>query len=152
MKVKIEEIPGRVYSKLACVKRVKEMTGLGLRDAKHLVDGCSEINNIVEFDVSHSRGDIEQMKGEFRTWGYKLSGGRGEALDNLLGDVYMYVVELLHRDITYKIEEGSVERKHDNYVFTIEIGIKVDREVEHSVNGKVITMPFDAVCLEENSL
>ena len=151
MKVRLEEAPGGAHSKLACVKRVKELTGKGLKEAKEVVDRCSDGEH-VEFDVKFNRGDIERMKTEFDIWGYRLSGGRSEAIEDLLGDMYKYVIEYLHRDVTYKIEEGSVDIRDGRYEFTIDIGIKLDDTGERSINNRKITLPIDSVSLEENTM
>lgn len=150
MKIRIKEIrdDNRSHSKLACVKRIKELTGMGLKEAKETVDGC--MYEVVEIEIHASRGDIERMKDEFETWGYEISGGRDEAIDDLLGDGFKYTIEYLHRDVTYRVEEGDYTVVDGMYVINIEIGTKLDDHGEKSCNGRKIIIPREAVVIEEN--
>lgn len=150
MKVRLEEHPGGSNSKLACVKRVKELTGRGLKESKEIVDVCCHGGGYVEFEVYCSRVDIERMKYEFDIWGFKLTGVRTEVLDDLLGDDYKYIIEFLQRDVTYRVEEGDYTVVDDLYIINIEVGARLDGHDEKSCNDRKITIPKNAVAIEEN--
>lgn len=151
MKVRIREIrDGRTHSKLACVKRVKELTGLGLKESKEIVDASSY--EAVEFDVDMSRGDIEKMKYIFNNWGFDITGGRQEAIDDLLGDSYKYIIEYLHRCVTYRVEEGEMCENNGRYEITVSLGVKIDDSGETNISNKKIIVPIDAISIEENIL
>lgn len=150
MKVQLKENVGGSTSKLACVKKIRELTGLGLKEAKELVD--SSRMELVEVEISEGRGEVERLKPMFREWGYTLTGGRSEALDDLLGDIYKYVIEFLHRDVTYRIEEGDLKVIDGRYEITVELGVKIDDNGENTINMRKIILPMDAVSIEENIL
>jgi len=152
MQIKLEMIPGVSHSKLACVKRIKELTRLGLKESKDIVDR-SEIPGVVALaEVDYNRGYIETEIENFKHWGYKLSGGRSEALDDLLGDVYIYTFEYLNRNITYKVESGECNISDGFYIINVEIGVKLDTEGSHSLNNKEIKIPVTEVSFEKSTL
>jgi hypothetical protein len=67
----------KTQSKLAFVKLIKEVSGLGLRDSKDIVDSFDyDINKIVEFEISKDRS-IEKFREELKDIGgeYLVNGG-----------------------------------------------------------------------------
>lgn len=147
MKVKLRQLTG-IPQKLMCVKAIKELTGLGLRESKDIVD-ISEHRD-VEFDITNFNVTVDTLKYKFRDCGYKLICNRDDALNDLLGDGYIYVIEYLNRDITYKIESGKYSIEGDFYVLDIEIGIKLYSDTSTTINNKRITIPIKSVSFEEN--
>lgn len=157
MQIKLERDrfdPNQGVAKLACVKRIKELACIGLKEAKENVDRTDIKGVSVTIDINggFNRGDIEHEKLEFKSWGYTLSGGRSEALDDLLGDGYIYTFEYLNRNITYKIESGDYTVTDGLYVIDVEIGTKLDTEGKHSINNKQIKIPVREVSFEKNML
>lgn len=146
MKIYLKQTTGE--SKLACLKRVKELTGCDMVTAKELVLNSEHLK--VELDVNLSYSDIKREKTDFIKWGFELSGGRDEVLNNLLNNFFVYIIEMIDRKITYKIEEGSFVENDDFYIFDNCIGIKINDLVEESIDGKKITIPKSAVILEIN--
>lgn len=66
MKVQLKEHIGGSTSKLACVKKIKELTGLGLKEAKELVD--SSRMELVEVEINEGRDEVERLKPMFKEW------------------------------------------------------------------------------------
>jgi len=64
-------------SKLAFVKLIKEVSGLGLKESKDIVDTFDyDINRIVEFEISRDKS-IEQFRKDLKDVGgqYLVNGG-----------------------------------------------------------------------------
>lgn len=54
MKIRLQLVKSSIQSKLKLVKAVKVVTGLGLKEAKGIVDNLRKIGDVVEFEINEN--------------------------------------------------------------------------------------------------
>lgn len=139
----------KIPAKLQSVKAIKELTGLGLKESKNIIDNISDgLPQRINTLDSNNRFNIEILKNN----NIEFGDSREDRLNDML---LKYKVNVISPQITYKILEGDVEVINGSVIMNIIEGEVIDHnyaiysELKNDITNIKTTIDFSNVIIEE---
>ena len=162
-KMYIKDPNQTLTAKLVIVTAVKNLTGLGLKDAKHLCDELFEINlpenrgrfikDYVELEIANNEQE-QQEQIDILLENNVVVSNIGDMRDSAMEDLLkLFEIRFIRNDSRYVILDGSYVIENDVVKISITEGKNIVPSISKSreINDVTLTLSLSEVVIEDYS-